>query len=46
MVFRRTFWRLSSAIVLLATLFAFQRPFRVYPSMEPYDDIPMRSRAG
>jgi len=41
MVFRRTFWRLSSGIVLLTTLFAFQRPFRVYPSMEPYDDIPM-----
>src|SRR6266568_2661174 len=41
MVFRRTFWRLSSGIVLLTTLYAFQRPFRVYPSMEPYDDIPM-----
>src|SRR5260370_30787102 len=41
MVFRRTFWRLSSGIALLTTLFAFQRPFRVYPSMEPYDDIPM-----
>src|SRR6266436_2930765 len=39
MVFRRTFWRLSSGIVLLTTLYAFQRPFRVYPSMEPYDDI-------
>ncbi len=41
MVFRRTLWRLSSGIALLTTLFAFQRPFRVYPSMEPYDDIPM-----
>src|SRR6266404_8529226 len=41
MVFCRTFWRLSSGIALLTTLFAFQRPFRVYPSMEPYDDIPM-----
>src|SRR5258708_31289574 len=41
MVFRRTFWRLSSGIVVLTTLYAFQRPFRVYPSMEPYDDIPM-----
>src|SRR5579863_2528922 len=26
---------------LLATLYAFQRPFRVYPSMEAYDDIPL-----
>ncbi|HUA83649.1 MAG TPA: DUF4159 domain-containing protein [Bryobacteraceae bacterium] len=26
---------------LLTTLFAFQRPFRVYPSMEAYDDIPL-----
>src|SRR6266567_7015358 len=41
MVFRRTFWRLSSGIALLTALYAFQRPFRVYPSMEPYDDIPM-----
>src|SRR6266478_2603963 len=39
MVFRRTLWRLSSGIALLTTLFAFQRPFRVYPSLEPYDDI-------
>ena len=39
MVFRRTFWRLSSGIVLLTTLYAFQMPFRVYPSLEPYDDI-------
>jgi hypothetical protein len=26
---------------LVATLYAFQRPFRVYPSMEAYDDIPL-----
>lgn len=26
---------------LIATLYAFQRPFRVYPSMEAYDDIPL-----
>ena len=22
-------------------LYAVQRPFRVYPSMEPYDDVPL-----
>jgi hypothetical protein len=43
MVFRRTFWRLSSGIVLLTTLYAFQKPFRVYPSLEPYDDIQLPS---
>src|ERR1700757_2486951 len=26
---------------LVATVFAFQRPFRVYRSMEAYDDIPL-----
>ncbi len=26
---------------LVATLYAFQRPFRVYPSIEAYDDIPL-----
>ena len=30
-------------LVLVCGLFAFQRPFRVYPSMEPYDDIPLPS---
>lgn len=28
-------------LVLVCGLVAFQRPFRVYPSMEPYDDIPL-----
>jgi len=26
-------------VLLLAALCAFQRPFRVYPSLEPYDDV-------
>ena len=28
-----------AGIALLATLFGFQQPFRVYPSLEPYDDV-------
>lgn len=32
----RAWW---SGLVLAAALFAFQRPFRVYPSLEPYDDV-------
>jgi hypothetical protein len=39
MTLRSRAWRLSSSIVLVTALFAFQREFRVYPSMEPYDDI-------
>src|SRR6266403_6058395 len=38
---RKGSWRIAGGVVLLASLFAFQRPFRVYPSMEPYDDIPL-----
>lgn len=30
-----------AGLVLAATLFAFQRPFRVYRSLEPYDDVEM-----
>lgn len=33
--------RLTRGLAFVTLLFAFQRPFRVYPSMEPYDDIPM-----
>ena len=33
--------RLGIPIVLLSALFAFQRPFRVYLSMEPYDNVAM-----
>src|SRR5580704_13787272 len=28
-------------LVFVTTLFAYQRPWRIYPSMEPYDDIPL-----
>ena len=41
MAFGKTFWRLVAGVSLLTALYAFQRPFRVYPSMEPYDDIPL-----
>jgi Domain of unknown function (DUF4159) len=34
-------WRLASGVACITVLFAFQRPFRVYQSMEPYDDIPL-----
>ena len=37
----KTFWRAVAGVTLLTALYAFQRPFRVYPSMEPYDDIPL-----
>jgi hypothetical protein len=36
-------WRLASGVACITVLFAFQRPFRVYQSMEPYDDIPLAS---
>lgn len=38
---RKAMSRLGSGVALATVLFAFQRPFRVYPSMEPYDDIPI-----
>ena len=41
MTLRAAIFRLSSGIALVTALFAFQRPFRVYPSMEPYDDVPL-----
>src|ERR1700691_1852518 len=28
-----------AGVVLLTALCAFQRPFRIYPSLEPYDDV-------
>src|SRR5713226_1777250 len=39
MTFRRTLWATGTALVLLSSLYAFQKKFRVYPSMEPYDDV-------
>ncbi len=39
MTLRRAFWILGAGGVMLSGLFAYQKPFRVYQSMEPYDDI-------
>ena len=36
---RRAFCILGAGGIVLSAIYAFQRPFRVYPSMEPYDDI-------
>jgi hypothetical protein len=33
--------RIGAGIAFLTTLYAFQRPFRVYQSLEAYDDIPL-----
>ena len=38
---RRLWWRLALGLALIGGVYAFQRPFRVYRSMEPYDDIPL-----
>lgn len=41
MTCRKTLWQLASGVAFVIVLYGFQRPFRVYPSMEPYDDIPL-----
>jgi hypothetical protein len=41
MTFQMGLWPVASALALIGTLCAFERPFRVYPSMEPYDNIPL-----
>ena len=38
---QRAFWLLGGGLVLIGAMYAFQRPFRVYPSMEPYDNVPL-----
>ena len=38
---QRAWWVLGCGLVLISAVSAFQRPFRVYPSMEPYDNIPL-----
>jgi hypothetical protein len=47
MNFRAAWWRFGIAVaivsVLVTSVRAFQRPFRVYQSMEGYDDIPLPS---
>jgi hypothetical protein len=35
----RVLWLLGSGLLAIGAAFAWQRPFRVYPSMEPYDNI-------
>jgi hypothetical protein len=37
----KALWQLSAGVVLLSALYAYQKPFRVYQSMEAYDDIPL-----
>jgi hypothetical protein len=39
MNYRKALLLVSAGAALLSAIFAAQRPFRVYPSMEPYDDI-------
>ncbi len=38
---RHTLLAGGAALVLLTSAFAFQKKFRLYPSMEPYDDVDM-----
>jgi hypothetical protein len=39
---RAWWWRLGLGLVLVGgVVYAFQRPFRVYPSLEGYDNIPL-----
>ena len=39
MSFRKAFWLSAAGIAAVVSLLAFQRPFRVYPSIEPYDTV-------
>jgi len=39
MEFRKAVWRVSCGLALITAIYGFQKPFRQYPSMEPYDDI-------
>ena len=42
MISAKALWRAGVALALLAgAVFAFQKPFRVYPSAEGYDNIPL-----
>src|SRR5260370_37791947 len=38
---RRALGLVGCGLVVIGALYAFQKPFRVYPSMEAYDDIPL-----
>jgi hypothetical protein len=39
MNYRKALLLVSAGAALLSSVFAAKRPFRVYPSMEPYDDV-------
>ena len=39
MTYRKIFFRLTAGICCLTAIYALQRPFRVYPSLEPYDNV-------
>jgi hypothetical protein len=39
-------WRLGMGLICVSALYAFTRPFRVYISMEGYDNIPIPADAG
>jgi hypothetical protein len=39
MNYRKALLLISAGAALLTSVFAAKRPFRVYPSMEPYDDV-------
>jgi len=41
MALASSWWKLGAGLVVITSLYAFQRPFRLYSSMEPYDDIPL-----
>jgi len=36
---RKAFWRLGCGVAVVTALYAFQKPWRLYSSMEPYDNI-------
>ncbi len=39
MHYRKALLLLGVGAALLSAIYAAKRPFRVYPSMEPYDDV-------
>lgn len=39
MTWRWKLWRLGGGIALVTAMYAFQQPFRVYQSLEPYDNV-------
>jgi hypothetical protein len=41
MLTRKALWRTGCALALIGAVFAAPRPFRVYPSLELYDEVPL-----